>query len=191
MSASETQEQLWALPGAQYHHRIIDLRTQLKSLVSEPNEWMWAIFTQWLGIQTPHIWQIENSLDLCQGLDIFIIEKMGSGKSALTLTPVIAHWLRKELHIAIVIYPMEALISDQVSEEFCGEWKIYQYTHIVLRRGRHDAEGFVLLPLDWIYWVLQQLKVIIYGRRLKMADGMWSGWVLRWYRQPPSPISYT
>jgi len=127
MSASETQE-LWALPGAQYHHRIIDLRKQLISLVSQPNKWMQAIFMQWLGIQTPHIWQIENSLDLCLGLDVFIMAKMGSGKSALTLAPIIACCLRKEPHIAIVIYPTEALISGQENGKFI-------YMHILYSGG--------------------------------------------------------
>ena len=67
---------------------------------------------------TINIWQIENSLDLCQGLDVFITAKMGSRKSALTLTPVIAHHLRRNPHISIMVYPTEALTSDQVSKSF-------------------------------------------------------------------------
>ena len=119
MSALEIQE-LWALPGSEYHHRIINLRKELIPLISQPNEWMHAIFMQWLGIQIPHTWQIENSLNLFQGLDVFITAKTGSGKSALTLAPVIAHHLRNGPHVSIVVYPMEALMSDQVSTEFFG-----------------------------------------------------------------------
>ncbi len=124
MSASETQE-LWALPDAKYHHRIIDLKKQVISLASQPDEWMQAVFMQWLGIRSPHIWQIENSLDLCQGLDVFLTVRMGSGKSALTLAPMIACHLRNRLHVAIGVYPMEALMSDQVSTESFGESHIY------------------------------------------------------------------
>ena len=80
---------------------------------------------QWLGIQSPHIWQIENSLDLCQGLDVFLTVRMGSGKSALTLAPMIACHLRNRPHVAIGVYPMEALMSDQVSTESFGESHIY------------------------------------------------------------------
>ena len=39
MSAPETQE-LWALPEADYHCRIIDLKEQMIPLESQPNEWM-------------------------------------------------------------------------------------------------------------------------------------------------------
>ena len=71
MSASESQE-LWALPNAKYEHKIIDLQKKIIPLAFQPNEWMWVIFMEWLGIQTPHIWQTENSLLLCQGTDVFI-----------------------------------------------------------------------------------------------------------------------
>src|SRR5260370_41804718 len=118
MSSTQKAEELWALPDAEYNRRITELRKKLCTLSSQPNEWMQAIFTQWLGIQTPHDWQVENSLDLCQGLDVFITAKTGSGKSALTLAPVIARCLRRKPHIAILIYPTEALTSDQASELF-------------------------------------------------------------------------
>src|SRR5260221_6436136 len=118
MSSTQKAEELWALPDAEYNCRITELRKKLCTLSSQPNEWMQAIFTQWLGIQTPHVWQVENSLNLCQGLDIFITEKTGSGKSALMLAPVIAHHLRRKPHIAIVVYPTEALTSDQASKLF-------------------------------------------------------------------------
>ena len=124
-SSTQKAEELWALPSAEYNHRITELRKEICTLSSQPNEWMQAIFTQWLGIRTPHVWQIENSLDLCQGLDVFITAKMGSGKSALTLAPVIAHHLRRKPHIAITVYPTEALTSDQVSKSFFSEPCIY------------------------------------------------------------------
>ena len=117
-SSTRKAEELWALPSAEYNHRITELRKEICTLSSQPNKWMQAIFMQWLGIQTPHDWQIENSLDLCQGLDVFIMAKTGSRKSALTLAPMIARHLRREPHIAIVVYPTEALTSDQASKLF-------------------------------------------------------------------------
>ena len=44
--------------------------------------------------------------------------KTGSGKSALMLAHMIAHCLRRKPHIAIVVYPTEALTSDQASKLF-------------------------------------------------------------------------
>ena len=150
MSASEIHE-LWALPGSEYHRRIIDLRKQLIPLISQPNEWMRAIFMQWLGIQIPHTWQIENSLNLFQGLDVFITAKTGGGKSALTLAPVIARHLRNRPHVAIVVYPMEALTSDQVSTELFSQLCIYLQACITLRRGRHKGGVFIPLLLAQTY----------------------------------------
>ena len=111
MSVSE----ICALSDATYNHRITNLRKKITLLSSQPKEWMQAVFTEWLGIQTPHAWQIESSLNPCEGFNVFITAKMGSRKSALTLAPVIACHLRRKPHVAIFIYPMEALTSDQVS----------------------------------------------------------------------------
>jgi len=58
--STQKAEELWALPDAEYNHRITELRKKLCTLSSQPNEWMQAIFTQWLGIQTPHVWQVET-----------------------------------------------------------------------------------------------------------------------------------
>ena len=112
MSASE----ICALSDAAYNHRITNLRKKKITLLSShPKEWMRAVFTEWLGIQTPHAWQIESSLDPCEGFNVFYHCQNGCGKSALTLAPVIACHLRRKPHVAIFIYPMEALTSDQVS----------------------------------------------------------------------------
>ena len=114
-SFTSISSDICTLPNAEYNHRITDFRKKILCLSSQPREWIQAIFTEWLGIQTPHAWQIENTLDLCEGVDVFITAKTGSRKSALTLTPVIACCLKIEPHIAIVVYPTEALMSDQVS----------------------------------------------------------------------------
>jgi len=49
-SLTQETREVWRLPDADYNHRITDLRKQVKSLWSQPYEWMRAVFTQWLGI---------------------------------------------------------------------------------------------------------------------------------------------
>ena len=169
MSASENQE-LWALPNAEYEHKIIDLQKKIIPLVFQPNEWMRVIFMEWLGIQTPHIWQIENSLHLCQGTDVFITVKTDSGKSALTLAPVIARHLRNEAHVAIVVYPTEALISDQVSINLKWCMHLLMGTYFI-QEGKVQRRGvcFIAISLNILGCATTE------GHNLwrEVEDGMW------------------
>lgn len=161
---------MWHLPDANYNHRITDLRKQVKSLWSQPYEWMQAVFTQWLGIQSPHVWQIENSLCLCQGLDVFITTKTGSGKLALALAPVIACCLRNEPHVAIVVYPMEALISDQVSKSSAVNCAL-TYRHAYSQEGKAQSGGVRFIAISSN--ILSHATIKGHNIWKEVENGMW------------------
>ena len=80
-----------------------------------------TVFSQWIGMVHSHRWQIAHSMNLSNGKDVFITVKTGSGKSVLTLAPVIARKLLKRPHAALVIYPTEVLMKDQVSQHTLAE----------------------------------------------------------------------
>ena len=121
-------------------------------------------------IQTPHIWQIENSLHLCQGTDVIITAKTGSGKSALTLAPVIARHLRNEPHVAIVVYLTEALISNQVSINLKWCMRLLMGTYFI-QEGKVQRRGvcFIAISLNILGHATME------GRNLwrEVEDGMW------------------
>ena len=106
--------EVWSLPHKEYNEKIIKLQENILSLIPRSEEWMMAIFQQWLHIANPHPWQIKHSLSLCNSQEVFITSRMGSRTSALTLAPVIARQVLRMPYIAIVVYPIEALMSDQV-----------------------------------------------------------------------------
>src|SRR5260370_27337236 len=99
-----------------------------------------------IGISSPHDWQIAHSLHLLREQEVFLTSKTGSGKSALTLATVIAQKLTWKAHIAIVIYPTESLIIDQVSiSAMC--WQIGANRNGYRRRrhvrGEYNSLGLV------------------------------------------------
>jgi ATP-dependent helicase YprA (DUF1998 family) len=106
-------ETLWDKPNSQYEHAIEQLCKILEGYTPETIPWMTAIFHNWFHVE-PHPWQIENAIHLCQNMDVFLTSQMGSGKSMLTMVPVIACQVLKRPHIAIIVYPTVELMADQV-----------------------------------------------------------------------------
>ena len=96
-----------------------------------------AILQNWLCIPTPHPWQIEHSLHLYWSQEVFVTSKTGSRKSVLTLAPVIARKITKKPHIALAIYPTEALIIDQVETNPLDQW---QYTDSITLGSEGTSE---------------------------------------------------
>ena len=112
------------LKHKEYDNRLDELRQSLGQFETQSEEWMVAIFKEWLGIQVPQLWQISHSLNLFKGQEVFLTAKTGSRKSVLTLAPVIAQRISRKAHVTVVIYLTESLIIDQVST--CIQ---YYYAH--------------------------------------------------------------
>ena len=94
--------------------RILHLQQHV-SLFSPGSEiWMEEIIQEWFGFSLPKPWQVHNALHLYRGTDVFLTSSMGSGKTILVLASVIAQTISGRPHMAIVIYPMQALMDDQV-----------------------------------------------------------------------------
>jgi superfamily II DNA/RNA helicase len=108
-------EDVSSLKRNEYDNKLDEFRQSLEQFETRSEEWMGVIFREWLAIQTPHPWQISFSLNLFKGQEVFLTARTGSGKSILTLAPVIARKIAKKDHTAVVVYPTESLIIDQVS----------------------------------------------------------------------------
>ena len=98
----------------EYDFELMEFQQSLVQFKDKSEDWMNAILQNWLLIPTPHPWQIECSLHIFWSQEVFITSKTGSSKSVLTLAPVIAQKITKKSHIALAIYPTDALIIDQV-----------------------------------------------------------------------------
>ena len=88
------------------------LAQKLQHTQCETLEWMAQMIVQWFGF-LPHEWQAEGSLHLYHNKDLFLTSKTGSGKTLLMLA-VLAWKLMGKCKIALVIYPTQALMDDQV-----------------------------------------------------------------------------
>ena len=75
---------------------------------------MEAIIRNWFGFASPKSWQIQNTLHLYHGTDVFLTSSTGSGKTILMLASVIAQTITDRPHITLVVYPTHALMDDQV-----------------------------------------------------------------------------
>jgi len=79
------------------------LAQKVQHTQSETMEWMVQITLYWFGF-VPHEWQAKNALHLYHNKDVFLTSKTGSGKTLLM----------QRRKIALVIYPTQALMDDQV-----------------------------------------------------------------------------
>ncbi|KAF8601733.1 P-loop containing nucleoside triphosphate hydrolase protein, partial [Ceratobasidium sp. AG-I] len=66
-----------------------------------------------LGYTKLKKWQLERTMDLCNGKDVFLVVATGEGKSCLIQAPVIADHAAGRLSIGLVLVPTKALADDQ------------------------------------------------------------------------------
>src|SRR6266581_4507679 len=104
---------IWDKPNSKYN-KAIEACIELQPFMHESELWMTQIFQKWFHLNL-HAGQVRNAWHLCQGKDVFLTSKTGSGKSMLTMAPVIACRVLKRPHIAIIVYPTVELMLDQVS----------------------------------------------------------------------------
>ena len=160
----------WSLTPKEYNQKINKLQDNILLLTPCSKEWMTAIFQQWLHILNPHPWQIKHSLSLCNNQEVFITSRTGSGKSTLTLAPIIARQVLKNPYIAIAVYPTEALITNQV--RFKPEFPTEE-DFISFRKQRCGQEVSDLLQsLQTQYQIFLLLPAAMCGKKLQMESGM-------------------
>ena len=99
---------------APYEERILSLQWSVMSFPAGSAAWMEAIIQNWFGFASPKSWQIQNTLHLYHGTDVFLTSSTGSGKTILMLASVIAQSIMDRPHITSVIYTTRALMDDQV-----------------------------------------------------------------------------
>ena len=97
-----------------YEEKILLLQQNIASFPAGSEIWMEAIIRNWFGFSLPRPWQVQNTLHLYHGMDVFLTSSTGSGKTTLLLASVIAQTIMNRPHIALVIYPTCALMDDQV-----------------------------------------------------------------------------
>src|SRR5258708_7811894 len=100
--------------GAPYTERILLLQQSVACLTVGSELWMEEIIRSWFGFPVLRAWQVQNVLHLYHGMDVFLTSSTGSGKTILMLASVIAQTIMDMPLIAVVIYPMCALMDDQV-----------------------------------------------------------------------------
>ncbi len=94
--------------------RILLLWQSVACLTVGSEPWMEEIIQNWFGFPSPRPWQVQNALHLYHGMDVFLTSSTGSGKTILMLASVMAQTIMDRPHIAVVIYPTQALMDDQV-----------------------------------------------------------------------------
>jgi len=160
--------EVWSLTLKEYNEKIAELQDSILSLTPCSEEWMMAIFQQWLHIANPHPWQIKHSLSLCNSQEVFITSRTGSGKSALALAPVIARRVLRKPYIAIAVYPTEALMTDQVRFKPEEEDK----TTYIFQEAKAHTRGiqFITITSNMISNILIATHCNVWK---EVADGEW------------------
>ena len=73
-----------------YEEKILLLQQNIASFPAGSEIWMEAIIQNWFGFSLPRPWQVQNTLHLYHGMDVFLTSSTGSGKTTLLLASVIA-----------------------------------------------------------------------------------------------------
>ena len=74
---------------APYGERILHLQQSIASLPPGSKIWMETIIQNWFGFPSPKLWQVQNTLRLYNGMDVFLTSSTGSGKTILMLASVL------------------------------------------------------------------------------------------------------
>jgi ATP-dependent helicase YprA (DUF1998 family) len=90
--------------------------TPVSSLLRpSPQEWWETLLKTRMGYEHPEHWQVKLSMAKYEGKEVFVVVPTGSGKTTITIAPLIAAKEKKERKVGMVIVPTKALAENHVS----------------------------------------------------------------------------
>lgn len=112
----------------------VEQEEEFVTTVKTEREWLSDLLTRKCSVASIRPFQLDHGLDLIHGRDVFLVIAPGSGKTLVSLAPLLAAQELQQSGVALCIEPSKFLTEQQVHQ---FQFIDVSYSYLLTRH--HDA----------------------------------------------------